>query len=221
MKLKNSSEDTTKEELIIQKEEIELESTQSNTTAKIPLLKLVAETTTNDVGTLTTIIPGPVTTEEKAKKKNDVKARIWRYKSDLDTMSLMTSTTTLRLLNKRVPRNQENKTRNQETTRRTMNIEDTSSKAMVAIDEAGFDWSYMADDEAPTNMDVMALSDSKKTLVHHLLRTGNQMKSMRLISPPEKKRKNVKPNENKIELEIPKQNEKPARRPVKYAEIYK
>nr|GEY91507.1 hypothetical protein [Tanacetum cinerariifolium] len=99
----------------------------------------VAETTTNDVGTLTTIIPGPVTTEEKAKKNNDVKARIWRYKSDLDTMSLMTSTTTLRLLNKRVPRNQENRTRNQETIRRTMNIEDTSSKAMVAIDEAGFD----------------------------------------------------------------------------------
>nr|GEV57923.1 hypothetical protein [Tanacetum cinerariifolium] len=52
----------------------------------------------------------------------------------------------------RVPRNQENRTRNQETTRRTVNIEDTSSKTMVAIDGAGFDWSYMADDEAPTNM---------------------------------------------------------------------
>nr|GFB00413.1 hypothetical protein [Tanacetum cinerariifolium] len=37
--------------------------------------KLVAETTTNDAGTSTTIIPGPVTIEEKAKKKNDVKAR--------------------------------------------------------------------------------------------------------------------------------------------------
>nr|GEX60769.1 ribonuclease H-like domain-containing protein [Tanacetum cinerariifolium] len=37
--------------------------------------KPVAETTTNDVGTSTTIIPGLVTIEEKAKKKNDVKAR--------------------------------------------------------------------------------------------------------------------------------------------------
>nr|GEV02910.1 reverse transcriptase domain-containing protein [Tanacetum cinerariifolium] len=40
-----------------------------------------------------------------------------------------------------VPRNQENKTRNQETIRRTVNVEETSSKAMVAIDGAGFDWS--------------------------------------------------------------------------------
>nr|GFA10807.1 putative ribonuclease H-like domain-containing protein [Tanacetum cinerariifolium] len=31
---------------------------------------------------------GPVTIEEKAKKKNDVKARIWSNKSDLDIMSL-------------------------------------------------------------------------------------------------------------------------------------
>nr|GEZ77632.1 ribonuclease H-like domain-containing protein [Tanacetum cinerariifolium] len=38
----------------------------------------------------------------------------------------------------RVPRNQEYKTRNQETTRKTVNVEDTSSKSMVAIDEASF-----------------------------------------------------------------------------------
>nr|GEU49452.1 hypothetical protein [Tanacetum cinerariifolium] len=43
----------------------------------------------------------------------------------------------------RVPRNQENRTRNQETTRRILNVEDTSSKVMVAFDGAGFDWSYM------------------------------------------------------------------------------
>nr|GEV39128.1 ribonuclease H-like domain-containing protein [Tanacetum cinerariifolium] len=61
----------------------------------------------------------------------------------------------------KVPRNQENRTRNQETTRRTINVEDTSSKAMVAIDGAGFDWSYMDDDEAPTNMAFMALSYSE------------------------------------------------------------
>nr|GEY14755.1 copia protein [Tanacetum cinerariifolium] len=61
------TKDITKGELIIQKEEMELESTQSNTTAKLPLLKQVAETTTNDVGTSTI--------KEKAKKKNDVQAR--------------------------------------------------------------------------------------------------------------------------------------------------
>ncbi|GKE74238.1 hypothetical protein Tco_1536279, partial [Tanacetum coccineum] len=37
--------------------------------------KPVAQTTTNVDGTSTSLIPGPVTTEEKAQKKNDVKTR--------------------------------------------------------------------------------------------------------------------------------------------------
>ncbi|GJT76883.1 putative ribonuclease H-like domain-containing protein [Tanacetum coccineum] len=45
--------------------------------------------------------------------------------------------------------------------RRTVNVEETSSKVMVAINRAGFDWSYMADEEVPTNMALMAFSDSK------------------------------------------------------------
>nr|GEW44849.1 ribonuclease H-like domain-containing protein [Tanacetum cinerariifolium] len=61
----------------------------------------------------------------------------------------------------RSPRNQERKQRNQDSSRKTVNVEDTSSKAMVTIDEADFDWSYMADDEAPTNMTLMAFSDSE------------------------------------------------------------
>ncbi|GJU06995.1 ribonuclease H-like domain-containing protein [Tanacetum coccineum] len=48
--------------------------------------------------------------------------------------------------------------------RRTVNVEETSSKAMLAIDGAGFDWSYMADDEVPTNMALMAFSDSELVL---------------------------------------------------------
>nr|GEX72899.1 hypothetical protein [Tanacetum cinerariifolium] len=60
------------------------------------------------------------------------------------------------------PRNQESRPKNQDSSRKTVNVEDTSSKAMVAIDEAGFDWSYMADDEAPTNMVLMAFSDSEE-----------------------------------------------------------
>nr|GEW49501.1 reverse transcriptase domain-containing protein [Tanacetum cinerariifolium] len=307
---------TTKEELVTQKEEMELESTQSSTTAKLPLLKQVAETTTDDAGTSTTVILGPVTIKQKAKKKNHVKARSMflmvlpnehlmtfnqykdaktlfaaietrlggneatkktqktllkqlyekfsatstKNKSDLDTMSLddlynnfkiveqevkgttstnsssqnmafvsspspnttnevpvdfevstdspQVSTANLsdatvnaflanqsnrsQLVHEEleqiqeddlkemdlnitlyrhkmghfarecsVPRNRENETRNQETTRRAVNVEDTSSKAMVAIDEASFDWSYMADFEAPTNMAFMALSGSE------------------------------------------------------------
>nr|GFD46606.1 hypothetical protein [Tanacetum cinerariifolium] len=55
----------------------------------------------------------------------------------------------------RSPRNQEN------SSRKTVIVEDTSSKAMVAIDGAGFDWSYMGDVEVPTNMAPMAFSDSE------------------------------------------------------------
>nr|GEW77201.1 reverse transcriptase [Tanacetum cinerariifolium] len=45
--------------------------------------------------------------------------------------------------------------------KRIVNVEDTSSKAMVVIDGAGFDWSYMANDEAPTSMAFMDFSDSE------------------------------------------------------------
>nr|GEX52619.1 ribonuclease H-like domain-containing protein [Tanacetum cinerariifolium] len=58
----------------------------------------------------------------------------------------------------RSPRNQESRPRNQDSSKKTVNVEDTFSKAMVAIDGA---WSYMADDEVPTNMALMAFSDSQ------------------------------------------------------------
>ncbi|GKE85572.1 hypothetical protein Tco_1559314, partial [Tanacetum coccineum] len=59
------------------------------------------------------------------------------------------------------PRNQESRPRNQDSSRRTVNVEDTSSKDMVAIDGAGFDWSFMAEEEVTTNMALMAFLDCK------------------------------------------------------------
>ncbi|GJY32171.1 ribonuclease H-like domain-containing protein [Tanacetum coccineum] len=59
----------------------------------------------------------------------------------------------------RGPRNQDNRNRNQDSSRRTVNVEETSSKAMVAIDGAGFDWSFMTDEKVPTKMALMAFSD--------------------------------------------------------------
>ncbi|GJU07375.1 hypothetical protein Tco_1123805 [Tanacetum coccineum] len=59
------------------------------------------------------------------------------------------------------PRNQESRARNQDSSRRTMNVEETTSKAMVAINGAGFDWSYMADEEVPTDLALMAFLDSE------------------------------------------------------------
>ncbi|GJU17109.1 ribonuclease H-like domain-containing protein [Tanacetum coccineum] len=61
----------------------------------------------------------------------------------------------------RGPRNQDNRSRNQDSSRRTINVEEISSKALLAIDGACFDWNYMADNEVPTNMALMAFSDSE------------------------------------------------------------
>ncbi|GJY66154.1 ribonuclease H-like domain-containing protein [Tanacetum coccineum] len=61
----------------------------------------------------------------------------------------------------RNPKSQENRSRNQDSSRRTVNVEEASPKAMLAIDGTGFDWSYMAQEEASTNFALMAFSDSE------------------------------------------------------------
>ncbi|GJT80714.1 hypothetical protein Tco_1055056 [Tanacetum coccineum] len=45
--------------------------------------------------------------------------------------------------------------RSQDSSRRTVNVEESSSKAMLAIDGTWIDWSYMADEEASTNFALM------------------------------------------------------------------
>ncbi|GKA80905.1 hypothetical protein Tco_0787597 [Tanacetum coccineum] len=55
-------------------EDMEFESTNSGTTTKLPILKLVPQTTQEN-GTSVTKMFIPVTAEEKKNKKNDVKAR--------------------------------------------------------------------------------------------------------------------------------------------------
>ncbi|GKD80615.1 ribonuclease H-like domain-containing protein [Tanacetum coccineum] len=60
----------------------------------------------------------------------------------------------------RGPRNQDRRNMNQGISRRIVNVKETSSKAMLAIDGVGFDWSYMADDEVLTNMALTAFLDS-------------------------------------------------------------
>ncbi|GJZ40577.1 hypothetical protein Tco_0587463 [Tanacetum coccineum] len=53
------------------------------------------------------------------------------------------------------------KNRSQDNSRRTVNVEESSSKGMLVIDGTGFDWRYMADEEASTNFSLMAFSDSE------------------------------------------------------------
>ncbi|GKB43355.1 ribonuclease H-like domain-containing protein [Tanacetum coccineum] len=81
------------------------------------------------------------------------------HEDDIEEMDLKWQLALLSMRTRRGPRNQDSRNRNQDSSRRTVNVEETSSKAMVAIDGAGFDWSYMADDEVPTNIALMAFLD--------------------------------------------------------------
>ncbi|GKE63211.1 ribonuclease H-like domain-containing protein, partial [Tanacetum coccineum] len=61
----------------------------------------------------------------------------------------------------RVPRNKEVQFRNQDNTKKHGNNEDISSKAMLAIDGVGFDWSDMAEEQVQTNMALIVFLDSE------------------------------------------------------------
>ncbi|GJX26355.1 ribonuclease H-like domain-containing protein [Tanacetum coccineum] len=132
----------------------------------------------------------------------------------------------------RGPRNYGNRNRNQDNSRRTINVEETSSKAMVAIDGAGFDWSYMTDNEVPTNIDLMAFSDSEpefegygpKTSKSVSEDTSNEVRESpdaplveELVSDDKLDKKIIFPTVAKIEFVRPKQQEKL----VKYAKMYR
>ncbi|GJT49111.1 hypothetical protein Tco_0975268 [Tanacetum coccineum] len=84
------------------------------------------------------------------------------HEDDLEEMDLKWQLALLRHFTRecRNPRSQENRSRNQDSSRRNVNVEESSSKSMLAIDGAGVDWSYMTEEEVPTNFALMAFSDS-------------------------------------------------------------
>ncbi|GJR65660.1 hypothetical protein Tco_0011725 [Tanacetum coccineum] len=61
------------------------------------------------------------------------------HEDDLEEIDLEWKLALLSMRANRGPRNQDNRNRNQDSSRRTVNMEETSSKAMVAIDGVGFD----------------------------------------------------------------------------------
>ncbi|GJW24490.1 putative ribonuclease H-like domain-containing protein [Tanacetum coccineum] len=83
------------------------------------------------------------------------------HEDDLEEMDLKWQLALLSMRTRSGPKNQDSRNWNRDNSKRTIKVEDTSSKAMLAIDGAGFDWSYMADDEVPTNMALIAFSDSE------------------------------------------------------------
>ncbi|GKB50851.1 putative ribonuclease H-like domain-containing protein, partial [Tanacetum coccineum] len=101
----------------------------------------------------------------------------------------------------RGPRNQDSINKNQDSSRRTINVEETSSKAIVAIDGAGL--------FSPPKFD---LSNSGLEEFQQPEFEGYG---------PKTKKKTVFPTVTKIEFVRPKQQEKLVRKPVKYAEMYR
>nr|GEX05662.1 hypothetical protein [Tanacetum cinerariifolium] len=96
---------------------------------------------------------------------------VWRNKADLDTMSSDDLYNNFKIVEQEVKRTVVSSSSSgslnmaflssYDSTSEFDTAKDTSSKAIVAIDEASFDWSYMDDDEVPTNMALMAFLDSE------------------------------------------------------------
>ncbi|GKE97580.1 hypothetical protein Tco_0020931 [Tanacetum coccineum] len=61
------------------------------------------------------------------------------HEDDIEEMDLKWQLALLSMRTRRGPRNQDSRNKNQDSSRRTVNMEETSSKSMVAIDGAGFD----------------------------------------------------------------------------------
>ncbi|GKE60441.1 hypothetical protein Tco_1510808 [Tanacetum coccineum] len=86
------------------------------------------------------------------------------HEDDLEAMDLKWHLSLLSMRAKRSIEHQgtkEGQFRNQDNTRKQGNNEDTSSKAMLAIDGIGFDWSDMAEEQVQTNMALMTFSYSE------------------------------------------------------------
>ncbi|GKA56771.1 ribonuclease H-like domain-containing protein [Tanacetum coccineum] len=139
----------------------------------------------------------------------------------------------------RGPKNHDNRSRNQDSSRRTINVEENSSKAMLANDGAGFDWSFMESGLfSPPNLDLSnsGLEEFQqpefkgfgpKTSKSVNEDTSNEVRESpdaplveELVSNGKLEKKTVFPTVAKINFFRPQQQEKRVRKPVKYAKMY-
>ncbi|GJZ14951.1 putative ribonuclease H-like domain-containing protein [Tanacetum coccineum] len=186
------------------------------------IIQPVAQTTTNADGTSTSLIPGPVTTEEKVvsiAEHEDKKGfpKNWFRKITIngsDTTGYDKSKVECFNCHKmghfvrecRGPRNQDNRNRNQDSSRRTVNVEETSSNAIGGIlMEAGF-WNgaIWAVDEVPTKWLLLGLFQTLRGVPKSLsLKTSkNSMDDMLPLEEEQNKGKLLIKELLKLLLEI-------------------
>ncbi|GJY78377.1 ribonuclease H-like domain-containing protein [Tanacetum coccineum] len=190
--------------------------------------KPVARTTTNADGTLTSLILGLVTADEKTQKKNDVKERSMFYQmtgrkitiNGSDIAGYHKSKVECFSCHKlghfakecRGPKNQDNRSRNQDNSRRTINVEEISSKAIQ------IHGSQIPDKSRKGFVVIQA-----KMLFYYPYRVifTSTLDFVQLwnecLDVDKFEKKNVFPTK----IEFVKQQEKPDGKPVKYAEMYR
>ncbi|GJT48785.1 ribonuclease H-like domain-containing protein [Tanacetum coccineum] len=132
----------------------------------------IARTTANADGTSTSTIPGPVTTEEKEKRKMMLpllasvmpQSMIFWPINQMD-LSLKARKFYQRTGKKIIINGSDiagyDKSKVEWFNCHKMGHFARECRAMVAFDGAGFDWSFMVDEEVPTNLALMAFSDSE------------------------------------------------------------
>ncbi|GJX25150.1 putative ribonuclease H-like domain-containing protein [Tanacetum coccineum] len=185
--------------------------------------KPVAQTRTNADGTSTSLIPGPVTTEEKAQKKNDVKAKreegqgnISRNKPDLDTMSFDDLYNNFKIVEQEV--------------KGTASSSSSSSSQNMA-----FVSSPNSTNEVNTAYGMCLVLPKHqfegygpKTSKNVSEDTSNEVRESpdaplveELVLDDKLEKKTTFPTVAKIDFVKAKQQENPVRKPVKYAEMYR
>ncbi|GJW42757.1 putative ribonuclease H-like domain-containing protein [Tanacetum coccineum] len=126
------------------------------------MYKNFSASSTNSLDSIFNRLPKIITTDVQPNGSQLVYEDLEQiHEDDIKEMDLKWQLVLLSMRTRRGPRNQGSRNRNQDSSRRTVNMEETSSKAMVTINGAGFDWSYMVDDEVPTNIALIAFSDSE------------------------------------------------------------
>ncbi|GJX94362.1 ribonuclease H-like domain-containing protein [Tanacetum coccineum] len=114
------------------------------------------------------------------------------------------------------PRKQERRNKTQDSSRRTVNVEETSSKAIVAIDGAEEFQQHEFEGYGPKPSKSVSEDTSNDLRESH-----NAPLVKKLMLDDKLEKKTVFPTVAKIEFVRPKQQEKPFRKPFKYAEMYR